>query len=605
MSRLGRGTRTVATIVAAALLVGGGLASSVVAQPAPDRSEVVLVLDFSASILEDATNRNRFGAALERIADRVDETSADLVAGDATLSIVQFATKAVDYPGCADLRLLGSGPTVARFANCLRSVAGAYRRGLNPALTRKIGIDTNYVAAMEQAARHLPSDAVRPTLVLFTDGKHDVRGVPVSRVRAVRDRLFGSRSPFALLPVGMGLDPKKRDALASGLDRLQIIRDMPACISGTAFVWPRVVFQSPTDAATAVAVALQDATCTFTVAPTPTPTPAPTPGAVQAIRLTAADGRIVLAWAAPRSTPAPIVDYRARCRAGTGDWIESQEGVSTEPRATVEGLANGSAYRCEVAAIGTSSEGAWTTATITATPLGLPPAPGKPSVEGQDGALQVSVPPVDGADTSGYHYECSPDQGGTWPAQVDVNTANATVGQVGNLTNGMAYVCRAFAVNASGLSGASPVSEAVTPCGSLFQCNPVLGPIVGILGILALAGLLVALVALYRDRRSGYVVAVVDVVHIANLGRGSRLGIGFVRSPISKRVTGIVADRGPNADIRIRHLGGDRFEVIDRVGRHVTTPGEPILAADSVGARHELVLRAFATKAASPVSSAR
>ena len=163
MSRLGPGTRAVITMVMAALLVGSGLVSNVLAvQPAPDRSEVVLVLDFSASILEDAANRNRFGAALERIADRVDETSSDLVAGDATLTIVQFATKAADYPGCANLRLLGSSATVARFANCLRSVARAYRKGLSPALTRRIGVDTNYVAAMEQAAKHLPADAVRP-----------------------------------------------------------------------------------------------------------------------------------------------------------------------------------------------------------------------------------------------------------------------------------------------------------------------------------------------------------------------------------------------------------------------------------------------------------
>ena len=35
-------------------------------------------------------------------------------------------------------------------------LAAAYRKGLDPALTKKIGIDTNYVAAMEQAAKHLP-----------------------------------------------------------------------------------------------------------------------------------------------------------------------------------------------------------------------------------------------------------------------------------------------------------------------------------------------------------------------------------------------------------------------------------------------------------------
>jgi len=171
--------------------------------------------------------------------------------------------------------------------------------------------------------------------------------------------------------------------------------------------------------------------------------------------------------------------------------------------------------------------------------------------------------------------------------------------------NGVEYVCRAFATNAIGLSDASLMSDAVRPCGSILECNSVLPPIFGILGFMLVGGLLAVLVALYRDRSRGYVVAVVDVVHTANLGHGSRLGIGFVRAPGTRRVTGIVADRGPNADIRIRYLGRGRFEVTDRVGRHVTTSGEPIAAADSVGVRHELVLRAFATKAASPVSSRR
>ena len=229
----------------------------------PDKSDVVLVLDFSASILKDSATRNRFGAALERIADRVDATSADLVAGDATVSIVQFAAKAIDYKGCTDLRLLDSPETVVRFSDCLRAVAGAYRKGLDPALTKSIGIDTNYVAAMQQAAKHLPADSVRPVMILFTDGKHDVKGVPLSQVQVVRDRLFGKRTPFALLPVGLGLAAKDRAALEAGLNRLKIIRDMPACVSGTTFEWPQVGFQGPDQAGNAVAVALQDATCTL------------------------------------------------------------------------------------------------------------------------------------------------------------------------------------------------------------------------------------------------------------------------------------------------------------------------------------------------------
>ena len=195
------------------------------------------------------------------------------------------------------------------FADCLRSVAGAYRKGLDPGLERSIGIDTNYVAAMEQAAKHLPADAVRPALILFTDGKHDVAGVPVSQVQPALDRLFGTRSPFALLPVGMGLEAKDRTALEAGLARMRIIREMPACVSGATFDWPEVVFESADAAGNAVAVALQDATCTFTVAAPSTPAPStprrsPRSAASSSRRATAASS-----WPghrrSPGSTPRP------------------------------------------------------------------------------------------------------------------------------------------------------------------------------------------------------------------------------------------------------------------------------------------------------------
>jgi len=604
MRRLGPIANAVAAIVVAVGVMGAGLASNVAAQTTPDRSDVVLVFDFSASILEDATTRNRFGAALERIAARVDETSADLVAGDATVSIVQFATRAADDPGCADLRLLDSAETVAHFADCLRSIAAAYRKGLNPALTRKIGIDTNYVAAMEQAAKHLPLDAVRPALILFTDGKHDVSGVPVSQVQPARDRLFGSRSPFALLPVGMGLDPTKRATLAAGLVRLQIVKDMPACISGATFAWPQVVFETADEAGNAVAVALQDATCTFTAEPTPSPTPAPTPIPVTGIRLTAGDGRIDLSWTPAAAAAGVVVDYRARCRAGEGDWIESTEGVSVEPSATIEGLTNGTPYQCEVAVVGPSSEGDWTPAAVSVTPVGRPAAPAKPSVEALNGGVRIGLTPQPGQGVSAYRVECSPDGGGSWPAAEDVASDNTTV-LLGSLTNGVEYQCRAFATNAIGVSAASPLSDAVRPCSSLLECRSSLVPVLGGLGLLLLVGLIAGLVALLRGRTTGYVVAVVDVVHTANVGHGSRLGIALVRPPGSRAVTGIVADRGSHADVRIRKLRGGRFEVRDKTGRHVVTDGEAVVVADSIGVRHSLVLHAFDTNAASRVASRR
>jgi len=608
MRRVGSGASAVAALVFVVLLVVGGLVPNVRAQTTPDKSDVVLVLDFSASILQDATNRNRFGAALERIAARVNETSADLVAGDTAVSIVEFATRAAHVAGCADLKLLNSPANVARFADCLRAVAGTYRKGLSPGLTKLIGFDTNYVAAMEEAAKHLPANAERPAMILFTDGKHDVAGVPVSQVQPARDRLFGSRSPFALLPVGMGLDPAARDVLASGLESLKVLRNMPACAktgASATFDWPQVVFQTADQAGDAVALALEGATCTFTVAPTPTPPPVPTPAPVKNIQLIAGDGRIDVEWTtvAPPSSQPAITDYTVRCRAGDGDWIESKEGVSVEPKASIEGLSNGTAYTCEVAAVG-AAPGAWTAAGAPVTPLGRPAAPGKPSIEALNRAVQVRVSPVASAGVSKYHYECSGDNGGTWPAATDASS-DGTPARIGDLANGVAYVCRAFAANDVGVSDASPISDSVKPCGSALECNPILLPALGILGVLLAGGLLVAFFALVRSRPQGYVVAVVDVVHTANIGHGSVIGISFVRAPDSKRVTGIVADQGKDADVRVRKLRNGRFAVRDRTGRHDVEDGEQVVVADSVGVRHSLVLHAFATNAASRVEGRR
>jgi hypothetical protein len=241
----------------------------------------------------------------------------------------------------------------------------------------------------------------------------------------------------------------------------------------------------------------------------------------------------------------------------------------------------------------------------TPTPMPLPGAPGKPAVEPLNGGVKISVAPGDPALVTAYHFECSADNGGTWPAKLDLTGADHTTAQVGNLTNGVDYVCRAFTQNPTGLSDASPSSDAVKPCGSAIQCNPLLQPILAVLGLLAAVGLLAVFFAFYRNRPSGYVVAVVDVVHTANLGHGRRLGIRFVRGPHSRYVTEIVPDRGPKADIGIHPRSGGRFVVTDRAGRHTTMSGEPIVLEDSMGVRHEVVLRAFATNSAAAVSSRR
>jgi hypothetical protein len=276
----------------------------------------------------------------------------------------------------------------------------------------------------------------------------------------------------------MGLDPGRRDALENGLAGMRIVSDMPPCVSGNTFDWPEVVFDSPAEAGNAVAVALQNATCTFTVEPPPA-VPVPKVGAVQGVHLTPGDGSITLSWAAPLRAPgsAAVVDYKARCRAGDGEWIEADEGVSLETTAIVEGLTNGVEYQCEVAAVGTASEGAWTAASTAVAPMAPPGTPAKPTVEAADNSVRITVTPLGEPGVSAYRYECSGDGGATWSPAVEVGAVDTTA-RIGGLKNGAQYICRAYAANAVGVSAASAVSDAVMPCGSALECTPILQPVV-------------------------------------------------------------------------------------------------------------------------------
>lgn len=123
--------------------------------------------------------------------------------------------------------------------------------------------------------------------------------------------------------------------------------------------------------------------------------------------------------------------------------------------------------------------------------------------------------------------------------------------------------------------------------------------------MLLFIGVIVALIALVRGRTTGYVIAVVDVVHTENIGHGAVLGISFVREPGSRETTGIVSDRGKGADIRIQRRRGGGFLVRDKSGRHEVGDGDPIVVIDTHGVRHSLVLRAFETNAASRVATRR
>ena len=421
-----------------------GVTTAIAADPS-EPSDVVVALDFSSSILSDKPNRTKFANALDDIADRVEVTSDDLVNGNAVISLVPFASRAAGFPGCENLALHADPAAVQKLADCLRLAARQYRRGPDASIVSKVGSDTNYVKAMQQAATYLPADSTRPAVVFFTDGKHDVPGTPASAVLPEAQRLFGDRTPFAFLPVGMGLDPNRRGELQSGLEGLYALtNNMSACPGGQTFHWDNVVFGNPADAGNAVADALAQVTCSFTVAPSPTPkptpkpTPTPTPdaapGLVGDVQATASNGSIDLTWTEPAdSGTKPVDTYQARCKAdGSDDYLPTQELSGSQRAAVVDQVDNGTSYACEVAAVSAVGAGPWTPANAAVTPAGPPAAPAGVNADSGDrsAVVHVAAGSDGGAPITDYRYECSADGGATWqPVDDPVSAATSTHGR--------------------------------------------------------------------------------------------------------------------------------------------------------------------------------
>jgi hypothetical protein len=412
-------------------------------------------------------------------------------------------------------------------------------------------------------------------------------------------RLFGDRTPFAFLPVGMGLDPDRRSELRSGLERLYgLTNNMTACEGGQTLHWDNVVFANAVDAGNAVADALAQVTCSFTVAPSPTPKPTPkptptpepevAPGLVGEVHAAAGNGSINLTWAEPAdSGTAPIDAYQARCRTdGSAEDLPTQELAGTERAAVVKGVDNGTSYACEVAAISEIGAGPWTPADAAVTPAGPPAAPAGVNADRGDRSAVVSVVagPDGGTPITDYTYECSADGGGTWQP-VDEPVSAATSIRLTGLANGTAYTCRATATNEAGVSAASPGSNPFVPCGNPFECNPTLRWIV--LALASAAALATAwyLVAWYRNRLRPYITAYVDDSEAIPLGRGPRTGIAFVGNEIHM-------DRRGHADVQVQYRGSNTFDVRSAGGLVAARVGEDVAVIDPEGETRILTLQA-------------
>jgi hypothetical protein len=590
--------RKPATLLALALSVALGFvggANLVVAQTAQDPSSVVLVFDVSDSILgsDDGTNVE-FAAALEDIADRVATIATDLTAGNATISFVAFARRAIPYPsGCQRLQLHDNPTAVAKFEECLRKVAADYRAGPRAPVKQQINTaGTDHVAALREAASLLPAGGSRDAVVFFTDGQHDPPGTDRDHenVVAIVTPAFAGRSPLAVLPVGLGAGA---GAFQSELQAIYnaFLRDMQPCEGRSSFAWPQVIFPAADAAGAAVALALQEVTCSFTVAPTtpppPSPTPAP-PNAPVGVQVLAGNQSLTVQWSPP--TAGKVVDYVVHCRpASGGDWIESTEGKSTKTETVIEGLQAGVAYDCEVAASNGKSTSQFTPAAAPTVVLGIPGVPGQPRAEPMDGAARLSVDPVSGgAPVEQYDFECTGAGG-----QKATGAGPEPNVVVSGLANGDTVQCVAYTENRIGRSAASLASASFSPCGGLFQCNPAAIWVAAGAGLLAILALLFVASRLYARRNRVWVTAQVDGGPNRPLGWGPRLGVALEQDD-----DGWYAAQRPTrrAPIQVRYQGNNRFLVQSSAGARDVHQGDPATVREGSGETHQLILRRYARR---------
>ena len=177
-----------------------------------------------------------------------------------------------------------------------------------------------------------------------------------------------------------------------------------------------------------------------------------------------------LTWVIPNDGGSPIKDYVIQYSTNGGAaWTSFshspsafvQPGSATAAAATVTGLANGTSYVFQVAAITDAGQGAFAKSTAVV-PRTVPTAPASVSVTGGDSKATVTwTAPLSngGSAITGYKVEYAVSSGTDWKSITAA--ATATTATVTGLINGTSYLFRVSAVNVAG-TGEVAVSGPIT-----------------------------------------------------------------------------------------------------------------------------------------------
>jgi len=191
------------------------------------------------------------------------------------------------------------------------------------------------------------------------------------------------------------------------------------------------------------------------------------PGVPTGVVGTAGNGQVSLSWTAPAfNGGVAISDYVVQYSSNGGStWTRFNDAVSVATTALVTGLANGTNYLFQVAAVNAVGTGDFSANSAAVAPKAVPGAP--TGVTGVAGAGQVTLswtaPTVRGSTAiSDYRVRYSSNGGASWTTFGDA-VSTSTAATVTGLANGTSYVFSVAAVNGAGTGLYSSASAAVTP----------------------------------------------------------------------------------------------------------------------------------------------
>lgn len=189
------------------------------------------------------------------------------------------------------------------------------------------------------------------------------------------------------------------------------------------------------------------------------------PGQPTSLSGVSGNGRASLTWAAPNSVgDSAIVGYKVDYSTNGGlSWATASSNTfSSTTTATVTGLTNGLSYIFRVAAINSSSTGAWSN--VSAPVIPIVAVPGQPTslvaTRGDESVSLSWTAPSSVGDSAivGYRIDYSSNGGVSWSTATSNTYSSSTNRVVTWLTNGSTYIFRVAAINSSG-SGAWSVSS--------------------------------------------------------------------------------------------------------------------------------------------------